>query len=67
MLCLLSFQDWLSMDENLRLADANGERINIPADVRHYWRYRMHITIEALMANTEFSNKVKAMISGSGR
>jgi len=67
MLCLLSFQDWLSMDENIRLADANGERINIPADVRHYWRYRMHITIEALMANTEFNNKVKAMISGSGR
>ena len=38
MLCLISFQDWLSIDEKLRLPDANAERINIPANPRHYWR-----------------------------
>ena len=32
MLCLISFQDWLSIDEKLRLPDANAERINIPAN-----------------------------------
>ena len=36
MLCLLSFQDWISIDEGLRLPDANAERINIPANPRHY-------------------------------
>ena len=43
MLCLISFQDWMSIDERLRLPDENGERINIPANPRHYWRYRMHL------------------------
>ena len=55
MLCLLSLQDWLSIDEKLRLPDANAERINIPANPRHYWRYRMHLTIEQLMQSDEFN------------
>ena len=67
MLCLLSLQDWLSIDDKLRLADADAERINIPANPRHYWRYRMHMTIEQLMASDEFNETVKEMISQSGR
>ena len=67
MLCLLSLQDWLSIDENLRLADADAERINIPANPRHYWRYRMHMSIEQLMAADEFNANMKEMISQSGR
>ena len=67
MLCLLSLQDWLSMDEKLRLPDADAERINIPANPRHYWRYRMHMTIEQLMAADEFNTNLKEMISQSGR
>lgn len=54
MLCLLSLHDWLATDEGLRLADADAERINIPANPRHYWRYRMHLTLEQLMAAEEF-------------
>ena len=67
MLCILSIQDWLSMDEKLRLPDADAERINIPANPRHYWRYRMHMTIEQLMAADEFNANMKEMISQSGR
>ena len=67
MLCLLSLQDWLSIDEQLRLPDANAERINVPANPRHYWRYRMHMTIEDLMDNTEFNAKVKQLIVQSNR
>ncbi len=67
MLCLLSLQDWLSIDENLRLPDANAERINIPANPRHYWRYRMHMTIEQLMQADDFNETVKTLISQSGR
>ena len=67
MLCLLSLQDWLSIDEGMRLPDANAERINIPANPRHYWRYRMHMTIEQLMKSTDFNNKVKIFITQSGR
>ena len=62
MLCILTLQDWLATDANLRLADANAERINIPANPRHYWRYRMHLTLEQLIQATEFNEKVKEMI-----
>ena len=67
MLCLLSLQDWLSIDERLRLPDANGERINIPANPRHYWRYRMHLTIEQLLKEDEFNETIKTLINQSGR
>ena len=67
MLCLLSLQDWLSIDERLRLPDANAERINIPANPRHYWRYRMHLTIEQLLKEDDFNETIKTLISQSGR
>jgi 4-alpha-glucanotransferase len=67
MLCLLSLQDWLSIDERLRLPDQNAERINIPANPRHYWRYRMHLTIEQLMKEDDFNETIKTLITQSGR
>ena len=67
MLCLLSFQDWMSINEQLRLPDANAERINIPANPRHYWRYRMHITIEQLLAADDFNSEISTLIIQSGR
>ena len=67
MLCLLSLQDWLSIDEHLRLPDQNAERINIPANPRHYWRYRMHLTIEQLLKEDDFNETVKTLITQSGR
>ena len=67
MLCLLSLQDWLSIDEKLRLPDQNAERINIPANPRHYWRYRMHMTIEQLMQADDFNETIKTLITQSGR
>ena len=63
MLCILTLQDWLAIDESLRLADANAERINIPANPRHYWRYRMHLTLEQLLAAKQFNAKLKGMIN----
>jgi len=39
-LCILSLQDWLSMDGKWRNPNVQEERINIPANPRHYWRYR---------------------------
>ena len=67
MLCLISFQDWMSIDERLRLPDENAERINIPANPRHYWRYRMHLSIEQLLAADELNNEISTLIIQSGR
>ena len=67
MLCLLSLQDWLSISEKYRLPDQNAERINIPANPRHYWRYRMHLTIEQLLAADDFNAELQELITNSGR
>ena len=67
MLCILSIQDWLAINEHLRLPDANAERINIPANPKHYWRYRMHLSIEELAANKEFMDSVTELVAQSGR
>jgi len=67
MLCLLSLQDWLSIDERLRLPDQNAERINIPANPRHYWRYRMHLTLEQLLQADELNASVAELVASSGR
>ena len=56
-----------SMDSTLRNPDINIERINVPADPRHYWRWRMHITLEELMKQDEFNEYIRSMIEESGR
>lgn len=66
-LCLLSLQDLLSIDERLRLADPTAERINIPANPRHYWRYRMHLSVEQLMNEDKFNSRLASLIENSGR
>lgn len=67
MLCVLSLQDWFAIDENLRLQDQNAERINIPANPKHYWRYRMHVNIEDLLAGAGLTDKLREMVIQSGR
>ena len=66
-LCILTLQDWLACNERMRLPEAGAERINIPANPRHYWRYRMHLNIEDLMEAIEFNTQITGMIFQSGR
>ena len=67
MLCLLSLQDWLAMDGELRGKNPRDERINVPSDPYNRWKYRMHITIEELLKADKYNNKVKTMIQRSKR
>ncbi|MBQ7989238.1 MAG: 4-alpha-glucanotransferase [Bacteroidaceae bacterium] len=67
MLCLLSLQDWLAMDGELRSKNVREERINVPSDSFNQWRYRMHLTIEELLQASKYNNKVRTMITRSKR
>ena len=67
MLCMLSLQDWLAMDGELRSKNVREERINVPSDPYNRWKYRMHITIEDLLKADKYNNKVKTMIQRSKR
>ena len=67
MLTILPLQDWLSMDAGLRRENPDSERINVPANSRHYWRYRMHLTLEQLAGAEDFNKTLTDMIAASGR
>lgn len=64
---LFAWQDWMAMDERLRFANPDGERINIPSNRGHVWNYRMHMSLEQLMEERAFNDEVHRMISESGR
>ncbi|MFI3278254.1 MAG: 4-alpha-glucanotransferase [Rikenellaceae bacterium] len=61
MWCILPLQDWLAMSGELRSDNAESERINIPANPRHYWRYRMHLTLERLLESVDYNQKLKSL------
>jgi 4-alpha-glucanotransferase len=67
MLCMLSLQDWLAMDSELRSKHPREERINVPSDPYNHWKYRMHLTIDHLLKADKYNNKVRTMIIRSRR
>lgn len=67
MLCIIPLADLLSMDADLRREDPREETINVPANPRHYWRYRMHLTVERLLADKDYNDHLKRMLVQAGR
>ncbi len=62
MLVVLPLQDWMSIDEQWRQRPAEEERINIPANSNHYWRYRMHWTLEDLLKNKGTNEYISSLV-----
>ncbi len=67
MFCIIPLADWLSADGDLRRENPADEQINEPANPKHYWRYRMHLTVEALLKQTNFNQKLHNAIKSSQR
>ncbi len=67
MLAIFPLQDWIAMDAKLRRENPNEERINIPAIVPHYWKYRFHIDLEDLLKEDDFNAFIFEMVDASGR
>ncbi|MFN0173634.1 MAG: 4-alpha-glucanotransferase [Saprospiraceae bacterium] len=67
MWAIFQLQDLLGMDATLRRKNPHDERINIPANPKHYWRYRVHIELEDLMKAEGFNKEIKKMVVESGR
>jgi 4-alpha-glucanotransferase len=64
---IFQLQDLLGMDDALRRPDVEAERINIPALAQHYWRYRLHVPLEALGRAENFNRLVANLVRQSGR
>jgi 4-alpha-glucanotransferase len=67
MLAIFPLQDWLALDDTVKKRDRESERINIPANPLHYWKYRMHITIEDLLNADSINEKIISLIKKNGR
>jgi 4-alpha-glucanotransferase len=64
---IFQLQDLMGMSSLLRRCDVQAERINIPADPRHYWRYRMHVTLEQLQKAESLNGELRRLIQQNGR
>jgi 4-alpha-glucanotransferase len=64
---IFQLQDILGINRSIRRLNPHEERINIPADPKHYWKYRMHLTLEDLIKATEFNTEFSTIIKESGR
>jgi 4-alpha-glucanotransferase len=68
MLSILPLQDYLATDGEIRYqGNPADERINVPAIPRYYWRYRMHCTLESLIANEGLNKHIRTLVEAAGR
>jgi 4-alpha-glucanotransferase len=59
---IFQLQDLLGINGRLRRENPHEERINIPAIPNYYWRYRMHLTLEQLINETEFTSELNGYV-----
>nr|GMC90260.1 4-alpha-glucanotransferase DPE2-like isoform X1 [Ipomoea batatas] len=64
---IFPLQDLLALKEDYATRPAVEETINDPTNPRHYWRYRMHVTMESLLNDKSLISIIKGLIRGSGR
>jgi 4-alpha-glucanotransferase len=67
MWAIFQIQDLLGANAALRRTDGLSERINVPANPRHYWRYRMHVDLEDLPRADGFRQQLVSLLAESGR
>jgi 4-alpha-glucanotransferase len=67
MWAVFPLQDLVGMDGELRNPDTHIEQINVPANPKHYWRYRFHMTNNELLGANDFNEMLRTLIAASGR
>lgn len=67
MLAVFPLQEFFATDEELTRLDMDEERINEPQVFPHYWRYRMHLSLEELLDRKDFNQKIARWVEDSLR
>ncbi|KAJ6992126.1 4-alpha-glucanotransferase DPE2 [Populus alba x Populus x berolinensis] len=67
MWAIFPLQDLLALKEEYTTRPATEETINDPTNPKHYWRYRVHVTLESLLKDKELIATIKGLVRGSGR
>lgn len=64
---IFPLQDLMAMDGGLRRESPEDERINVPANPEHFWKYRFHINMEQLLEEEGFNGMLREIVDQSGR
>ncbi len=64
---IFQLQDLLGISSELRRENPEDERINIPSNPDHYWRYRVHLYLEDLLKAKSFNEELKGYVKAGGR
>jgi len=67
MWAIFPIQDLVALDGKLRRENPAHEQINVPANPKHYWRYRFHLNFEELLKADGLNERIKGMVQRSGR
>lgn len=67
MWAIFPLQDLMALKEEYTTRPAAEETINDPTNPKHYWRYRVHVTLESLLKDKELTNTIKDLVRASGR
>lgn len=67
MWAIFPLQDLLALKEEYTARPAIEETINDPTNPKHYWRYRVHVTLESLNKDNELKTIIKDLVRWGGR
>lgn len=67
MWAIFPLQDLLALKEEYTTRPAAEETINDPTNPKHYWRFRVHVTIESLLKDKELTTAIKGLVRSSAR
>ena len=66
MLAVIPLQDWFATSVSVRRPGGPDlERINRPGDAARSWRYRMHLSLEELLAKRYFTLHIRQIVSST--
>ncbi|XP_058079209.1 4-alpha-glucanotransferase DPE2 [Magnolia sinica] len=67
MWAIFPLQDLIALKEEYTTRPAVEETINDPTNPKHYWRFRVHVTLESLAEDTDLKGAIKDLVVASGR
>ncbi|CAL5085294.1 unnamed protein product [Urochloa decumbens] len=67
MWAIFPLQDLLALKDKYTTRPAPEETINDPTNPKHYWRFRVHVTLESLLEDKDIQATIKDLVTSSGR
>ena len=65
MWAVFPLQDLLALSPAFGSRPAAEETINDPTNSRHYWRFRVHVSLEDILADPKFLGDIQALLLGA--